>query len=304
MLALSFARVVKFAFQDMLRNISLSLMTVFILVLMLLSINTLIVIQVLTNEATRSVKEQIDVSLFFSSEATDEEVTEVREYIELFPEVVGITYQSREEVLEEFKAQHADSEDIVTSLDELQDNPLGPTMIVQMREPSDYQKVIEALQVPEYENIIEHKNFNDTQKTIERIDTVTSQVERFSLALSVLFAVIAFLIIFNTIRVAIYTHRVEISIKKLVGATNWFIRGPYLLESFIFSLLSVAIALGIVLTVLHGLDPYIGLIFSSEGILTNYFNSHILMLLGLQFLSVFILTVISSLLAMRRHLRV
>lgn len=301
---LSFFRVLKFAFQDLIRNFSLSLMTIFILTLMLLSINTLIVIQVITAEATSMVKEQIDVSIFFSHAATDEQIAEVKEYVELFPEVREVTYISRDQVYEDFKSQYADNADILASLEELGQNPLGPTMVVNTRDPGDYVKIINALQVPEYENIIEAKTFGDTEIAIERIDTVTAQVERFSLALSILFAIIAFLIIFNTIRVAIYTHRIEISIKKLVGATNWFVRGPYLVEALFFTIASIAISSVLVWLALQGIDPYVGVVFGEQQLLTNYFQSNILMLLGWQFGAVLALTVVTSVLAMQRHLRV
>jgi cell division transport system permease protein len=297
-------RVIKFAFQDIFRNISLSLMTILILVLMLLSVNTLLVIRVLTSQATTQIKEQIDVAIYFDHEATDGQIGEVRDYVNNFPEVVTTTYFTREEVLAQFREQHADNPEIVASLDELGENPLGATLVVKTREPSDYNKIIEALRVPEYENIIEAKTFGDTEKAIERIDTITTQVERFTLALSVLFAVIAFLIIFNTIRVAIYTERTEISIKKLVGATNWFVRGPYILEALVFSVVSMIITWIMILMVGRFLDPYVAVVFGQANILTNYFTSHILMLLGIQFLAVLLLTVFSSLLAMRRHLKV
>ena len=301
---ISFARIVKFAIQDIARNISLSLMTVFILVLMLLSINTLVVIGVLTNQATSLVKNQIDVSVHFSHEASDEEADEVRSYVELFPEVREIEYISREQVLERFRTRHSGDEDYITSLEELGENPFGPTMVIKTREPKDYEKIITALQIPEYDHIIEEKSFGETEAAIAKVDTITTQVERFSLALSILFAVIAFLIIFNTIRVAIFTHRTEISIKKLVGATNWFVRGPYLLEALLFTLASVAITFAIIFPVLGAIEPYVDIVFESENLLTNYFHSNILMLLGVQIGAVLLLTVVSSLLAMRRHLRV
>jgi cell division transport system permease protein len=297
-------RVIKFAFQDIIRNISLSLMTILILVLMLLSINTLVVIRVLTSQATMLVKDQIDVSIFFDQQATDEEVSEVRDYMTQFPEVTDSNFFSREEVLVEFRFEHADNSKVVASLDELGQNPFGPTLVVKTREPSDYIKIIEALRIPEYENIIEAKTFGDTETAIGRIDIITSHVEKFTVALSLLFAVVAFLIIFNTIRVAIYTHRTEISIKKLVGATNWFVRGPYLFEAFVFTLISVAIAWTIVLVVLGFLDPYVAVVFEQSQILTDYYNSHILLLLSSQLGAVLLLTFISSLLAMRKHLRV
>lgn len=301
---LSLFRLIKFAFQDIIRNFSLSFMTVLILVLMLLSINTMVVVNVVTGEAVKSVKDQIDVSVYFAYDAIDSQIEEVKSFIDSFPEVTEIIYKNRDEVLADFKADHVNEPDILASLDELGENPLGPTMVVKTREPQDYEKVITALSIPEYENIIEAKTFADTQKAIERIDIITKQVERFAGAISVLFGVIAFFIIFNTIRVAIYTQRIEISIKKLVGASNWFVSGPYIVESFIFSIISVAIAWIFIKFGLYFMDPYLNIIFSESNILTNYYNSSTMSLLSVQFGVVLFLTIISSLLAMRRHLKV
>jgi cell division transport system permease protein len=301
---ISILRAIKFAFQDIFRNISLSLMTVLILVLMLLSVNTLIVIRFLTTEATQSIKEQIDVSIFFDHTATDEQIAEIKSYVDSFPEVIETTDFSRADVLRQFKEQYTDNEDIIASLEELGENPLGPTMVVKTREPGDYKKVIKALTIPEYEDVVVAKTFADTENAIDRIDTITTQVERFSVALTALFSIIAFLIIFNTIRVAIYTQRIEISIKKLVGATNWFIRSPYVIESFVFTVISVLITTGLVYLAAGFMDPYIMIVFGKSNLLTDYFLSNILLLFGTQFVAVLVLTVFSSTLAMRRHLRV
>jgi len=301
---LSLLRVIKFAFQDMARNFGLSFMTVLILILMLLSINTLVVINVLTGEAVRLIKDQIDVSVYFSYDATDKEIQEIKSYTQSFPEVVNIDYFTREQVLEQFKTQHGDDKDVLAALSELNENPLGATMVIRTREPKDYSKIISALNVPEYENIIEAKSFGDTEKAIGRVHTITTNVEHFGYALSVLFAIIAFLIIFNTIRVAIYTQRIEIGIKKLVGATNWFVRGPYLVESLFFTCLSVAVTAAIVYFAIRFLEPYVAVVFQKTGILTNYYLSHKMQLTGVQFIAVLFLTIFSSLLAMRRYLRV
>ncbi len=300
----SFFRIIKFAFQDIGRNFGLSLMTILILILMLLSVNTLFIIQVLTEEATESIKSQIDVSIYFDSDSTEEEIEEITQFVNSFPEVVEVILHDREFVLEEFKKAHAGNEEILSSLEELDENPLGPTMVVKTKTPSDYQNVIAALNIPEYEHVVESKTFADTESAITKIDNITTQVERFTIALSVFFGFIAFLIIFNTIRVAIYTQRVEISIKKLVGATNSFVRGPYIVESLIFSIISTIVTYVLVLFIASVIDPYIGVVFAKGAFLTNYYLDNIIALASIQFVGVFILTLFSSMLAMRRHLRV
>mgnify|MGYP001612327861 CR=1 FL=1 len=209
-------RVIKYSIQDIFRNFSLSCMTVLILVLMLLSVNTLAMIRALTTQATLTVLDQIDVSIFLRPDVPQEKITEIREYLQTFPEVTELTYISRDEVLAQFEREHADNPDIIASLQELGTNPLGATFVVKTQGADDYQKIIDALGAPEYADSVEGKTFANTEAAIQRIHLITTLVEQFSLALSGLFALIAFLIIFNTIRIAIYTQRIEISIKRLV----------------------------------------------------------------------------------------
>lgn len=301
---LSLFRVIKFALLDIGRNLSLAFMTVLILVLMMLSVNALLVVRYLTKQSIAYVKDQIDVSVYFDPEVKEEKINEVKTYITAFPEVTNIQYIDRDAVLKDFKEKHADNKEILSSIDELGVNPLGPTMIIKTREPSDYQKIIQALSVPEYDSVIQSKTFADTEAAIKKIDTITNRVEQLSFVLTVLFALIAFLVIFNTIRVAIFTQRMEISIKKLVGATNWFIRGPYVIEALLFSTLAVASTYVLVYFASKFLDTYLVVIFGAKSSLLGYFQSNILMLVGVQFVAVFLLTLLTSLLAMRKYLKV
>ncbi len=297
-------RMLKFAFQDIGRNFGLSFMTVLILVLMLLSVNALWCVRIITQEAVSLIKDQVNVSVYFSAEAGEKNVTEINKYVSAFPEVVSVQLQNSDEVLNSFKKRHSQSKDILAALAELDKNPFGPTMVIKTREPGDYKKIIKALSVPEYEHLIEAKSFDEHESAIEKIQNITNRTEKAVAGLVLLFAGISFLIVFNTIRSAIHTQKIEIGIKRLVGASNWFIRGPYLVESFIFSILSLVISTILIYFALTFVDPYLSVIFPSSFSLTNYYNSNILYVFGVQFISVLILTTLSSGLAMRRQLRV
>jgi len=300
----SIFRILKFTIQDIARNFSLSFMTVFILILMLLSINTLLVVDKLAQEAVLAVKDQINVSLYFVPTANQKDVENIKKYVQMFPEVINVTVKSKEEVLNSFEASYKVNQEVLSALDELGSNPFGPTMMIKTKEPQDYKKVIDALNVPEYSGLIEARSFDNHEEALTKLQNITNRVEKVGWGLAVLFAFISFLIIFNTIRVAIYTQRAEISIKRLVGASNWFIRGPYLLESVIFTLVSIAVTIVLVFVALHYLDPYLSVVFPNGLSLTNYYKLHILWLFGWQTLAVLLLTTVSSSLAMRRQLKV
>ncbi len=300
----SFFRVIRFAFQDIVRNLGLSAMTVFILLLMLLSINMLWSMDVMTKEAVRLVKEQINISFYLAPAIADKSVLEIKSYLATFPEITQIDLLTREQVLQSFKTRHQFSAEVLGALSELGGNPFGPTLVIRTKEPGDYRKIIQAVSVPEYDPLIEGKSFEGHEEALDRIQTITNRIERVGLGLSLLFALISFMIIFNTIRVAIFTQRAEISIKRLVGANNWFIRGPYLLESFVFTIASVGLAMLVMYFATRYLDRYVSVVFPNGFSLTNYYSSHMLYLFGIQAISVLLLTVFSSSLAMRRQLKV
>lgn len=299
----SLYRITKFALQDIARNFGLSVMTVLILVLMLLSVNTLISLDIVTKRAVQMVRDQVTISFYLSSEVAEQNIKELRSYILTFPEVVELNFMSREDVLKTFKKNHQYSPEILQALDELGGNPFGPTITVRTREPGDYRKILEALSVPEYEPLIESKSFTGNEPALDRIQLITNRIEKIGFGLSLLFGIIAFLIIFNTVRVTIHGQRIEISIKRLVGANNWFIRGPYWLEAGIFTVMSIAMTMVIVFVSLGWLDRYIGIVLGNQFSLTDYYRSHMLYLFGIQAIAVLILTIVSSSFAMRRQLK-
>ncbi len=300
---ISFYRIIKFALQDIGRNLGLSLMTVLILVLMLLSVNLLWSVKIIADKGAELLKNQINFSLYLKSNVTDKQLNDLTSYIKSFPEVTDLTTLKPPAVLSAFEKRNALRPDMLEALKELDENPFGPALVVKTQEPEQYKEILLALNVPEYESIIESKSFEGHESALERLQTITNRVESAGLGLSVFFMLISFLIIFNTIRVAIYTQRVEINIKRLVGANNWFIRGPYMLEALLFTLASLLISGGIIFAAFNKLDPYLNVAFTDGFSLTNYFSSHILYLATIEGGAVLLLTIMSSSLAMQKHLK-
>lgn len=301
---LSFVRIIKFALQDIVRNIGLSAMTVFILILMLLSINMLWAVKTIANESVSLVKEQVNMNLYIKSDTSDKDVSGLKGYVETLSEVESVKLISKKEVLEAFENRHRLSPEVLGALKELGGNPFGPTMIIRTKEPGNYGNLISTISASEYNKFIEEKSFEGHEDALGRLQSITNRVENIGMGLAVVFAGIAFLIIFNTIRVAIYTHRVEISIKRLVGAQNWFIRGPYIVEALLFTVISMVVSGCILYFTFQWIDPYIGVVFPNSFSLTNYYKSNILYLALVQTLAVLLLTILSSGFAMRKHLKV
>lgn len=300
-----FLRIIKFAFQNFFRNFWLSFITISILILTLVTVNILIVMNFLANTAVESVQEKIDVSVYFNPDASDEAVQNVRSYLFSLSQVKDVKYISKEEALENFRSVHDDNDSIVTTLEELEENPLGATLIIKAHNSEDYPFILETLDNPEFTSYIEDKNYDNHKEIIEKIDYLTGRVRTFGVIISAVFVMIAVLIVINTIRVAIYTHREEIGIMKLVGASNWFVRMPFLVEAVLYSLLATLLIIGLVYPLAYVLEPSLSQYFDMANIgLLDYYNNNFVWIFVGQFAAMCALTIISTGFALGKYLKV
>ena len=151
---------------------------------------------------------------------------------------------------------------------------------------------------------IKEQDFTDYEMVIAKIESLNKKIGYAGFALAGLFLLIAIMIIFNTIRVAIYVHRDEIGIMKLVGANNWFIRGPFILEALLYSFCATILMVGITFGILGiskvQITGYFG--DASESIF-SYFQENALFIFGWQFLALAILSLLTTAFAMRKYLK-
>ncbi len=301
---LSFARAIKFALLQFRRNWWLSIATITLLILPLLSVNVIVGIGALAENVTMGIQDKIDVSVYFKSDVQNEQARKVREDILNLSGVKSVDMTTREGALARFKERHANDPMILESLNELGENPFGAALAVKAANIDDYPKIMEFLESPDYTNLVEEKNFDDHRLTISRVEGIVKNVRVFGLTVAGIFGIIAVLIVLTSIRVAIYTHRDEIGIMRLVGAGSWFVRGQFLIEAVFFSLMAMAITLLILYPGLNFIQPYLNNLFEGSNVsLTDYFNSHFLSIFGVQLLFITILALGSTFFALSRYLR-
>lgn len=302
---LSFARITRFALQQFHRNLWLSIATITLLVLALLTVNLVVSLGAVAQAATAAVQDKIDVSIYFKSTAANDDAARVRAQLVELPEVKSVEYLTKEAALTRFRERHQDDSVITDSLQELGENPFGATLAVKATDPAQYPRILEFLEAPEYAELIEEKNFADHRLVIERINALIKNVRAFGMGVAAIFGVIAILVVINTVRVAVYTHRGEIRIMRLVGASNWFIRGPFLLEALVFSFVATVLTAAVVYLGLNFAQPYFDRLFGEVRLsLVGYYNANAIIIFGAQLVGIFLLTAISSFLAVRRYLKV
>lgn len=304
MLLLSFARIIKFGFQDIFRNIWLSLVTVVILILALFSINMLITVDLISKAAVNSVKEMVDVNLYLKPEAEESQILALKSKITALDQVKEVKYVSKADALELFKAKHKNNPEVLDALRELGKNPLTPTLLIKPKNIDEYDQLISVLNSISSE-IIESRNFDDHKAVLTKINIISQKVRQAGIILSSIFVLITLLVVYNAIRVAIYTHRREIGIMRLVGASNWFIRAPFLISSVIYAALGCAAIVGIFYPFLTILQPYLEAFFIDYKInLLTYFNDNFLQIFGLEFLGALTVSGLASIIAVGKYSKV
>lgn len=301
----SFLRVLKFAFQDFYRNFWLSLATITVLVLALLSVNILISLNAISSNIVASVKDKVDVSVFFKKEASAAAINNFQEKMKLMPEVKAAIFIAKDQALDSFKLKHEDDPAIMEALKEVGANPLLDTLVIKARNTEDYAKILAILSLEESQKIIKYQNYTDHQKIIDNVNSISNRVEKVSLILTAVFSLIALLIVFNAVRVMIYTHREEIAVMRLVGASNSFIRAPFLVEACLYSVFALILATAILygLTIMAG--PYLNSFLETYNFsLANYFNQNFVKIFLSELAAVALLNIVSSGIAVGKYLKV
>lgn len=298
-------RVIKFAFQNFIRNFWLSLVTVAIIVLALFSFTTLFAVNALTNVAISSVEKKVDLSLYFYPELTEERILLIGRDIAKWDGVSSVDYVSPVEALENFKIAHRNDPLILESLDELADNPLGSALIIKSKDISQYKIILEKIKNSELMKLLERKDFKDNEMIVRKLKQVSDSVNQIGFIVSAVFVLIAVLVVFNTIRIGIYTRRDEIGIMRLVGASNVFIRMPFVVEGILYALVSSIIFWIIFFLIIRSVSQYSDSIFSGIDFdLLQYFRGVFWELSLKEFAGILVLNLISITFALSRYLNI
>lgn len=296
-------RIIKYGFLGFWRNGWLSTATLSVIILALLVFEGLMIFNILTKTALSSIQEKIDISIYFKRETPEDNILQIKKSLETLTEIKKIEYISSDKALEIFKERHRDDPAITQSLEELKENPLLASLNIKAYNPKEYAVIADYLEEANFKVWFEKVTYAQNALVIDRLSRIINTAEKSGLTLIVFLALVAVLITFNTIRLAIYSSREEIGIMRLVGASNHFIRGPYVVEGIIYGLLAAILSVIIALPIIYFISPYIE-IFIPEMNLWNYFTGHIITILGYQLIFGVGLGIISSIIAVRKYLKI
>ena len=302
---LSLARIIKFALQNFWRNVWLSVVTVTIIVLTLSSLTSLVLINVVTDHALDSVKGKFAIALTFTPDISLDRVEEFRDTFRDLPYITAADLITPEESLKLFQDKHAADPTIMGALQALTENPFGATLTLKPTSIEYYRTLNKKIEELELDRMIERTDTGSYERIVTRLEGVSSRVRTFGYAVSGFFALISLLIVFNAIRMGIYSHRDEIAIMRLVGATNAFIRGPFLIEAMLYTGIATLLFWALLIPAASALSPQLNLFLGGLGFdLQGYLMANLWNILGFETIAMLALTLLSSWVAMARYLKV
>lgn len=236
------SRIIRLGLTNFRRNLWLSIVatTVIMLTLLVMSIFSLIGLGIV--RTTDEVRGKIDLVVYFDDKATEDEIYQMQKSLEAKPEVKSVEYVSKEEALEIF--QRIQGVERVRSVVTPQDNPLPRSLRIKPTDPQVLESIAQEVKNTQLaqDGKIRSLSFDKNSALIRRLIGITRFVTILGVLLSSIFLLISILVIFNTIRLTIFARKDEIEIMKLVGASDAFVKGPFLLEGGLYGLIAALVA--------------------------------------------------------------
>ena len=253
----------------------------------------------------QQIQDKVDVNVYFVPTASEGDITALKSKLESLPEVAVVEYISRDQALENFKVRHVNDEITLQALDELGDNPLGALLNIRAKQTSQYEGIAKFLDSESGESgsFIDKVNYYQNKAAIDTLSRIIAGGTTVGFGVTLMLVLISIIIAFNTIRLAIYISREEISVMRLVGANNKYIRGPFVVAGVMYGVVSACITIILFYPATYWVSSITRTFFSGFD-MWSYYVSHF----GLIFVVIVgtgaVLGAIGSMLAVRRYLKV
>lgn len=293
---------------NFMRNLSLAIAAMAVMVVTL----TIILFSLIANATFKNtiaqVTDKIDISVFLQDTVSHEQGQKFANQLSALPNVERVRFLTKQQALARYIEQNKTNQSLVSAAAET-GNPIPATILIKPRDLNKIEEIRLFLNTKEARALQTSGSpsySGDRKKAIDNISHATNILQRIAAGAVIVFAIVSALIIFNTIQMAIFNRRDELTIMRLLGASTWYIRGPFIVESAMYGLISALISVLIINTTF--VTTSTALQATSLGLLDisyagQYFKAHFWQLLTLQVAAGMIIGTVSSVIATRRYLK-
>lgn len=302
---MDFKRILQFALVNFYRNKQMALAAIFVLSLVILVVTAVFFMQAGTNYLIGTIEDKIDVTAYFNVDTTEVQILNIQQEIKTeIPDLKSVEYVSRENALTQFNEKHKDNDVFSQALEEVGDNPfLASLNIVTNGDARAYEKVSDFLSKDQYKDVIDKVDFYQKKDIIEKVFSITRSINRFGFAVAFFIISIAILVVLNTMKLIVTFSGEEIATMRVMGANNWFIKAPFVVEGALFGFVSFFICFVITFLLTYFLRDFILVLLPGFNVF-NYLLSHFFMLVLLQLACGVLLGALASLVAVNKYLKV
>ena len=300
-------RIIRSGLINFYRNTFVSFASVLTMTITLLVIGSTIFMNAILSFTIGNIQQKVDVNVYFYPNAPETQILDVKKMIEQLPQVASVEYVSRDQALEDFQNRHQNDDLTLQALNELGSNPLGASLNILAKDSTQYESIADflssndALEGTPKSMIIEKVNFYQNKEIIERLNNLAGTVQKVGMVLTVIFIGISLAVTLNTIRMAIYSSREEISVMRLVGAENKYIQGPFIIEGILSGLFASVITIAALFPITLWLSKYTIEFFGGLSLIKYYGDNFIQIFIILILVGV-VLGALSSIFAIRKYL--
>ncbi len=300
-------RIIKTGCQNFVRNLTLAIAAIAVMLITL----TILLFSVIANETFNNtitqITDRIDVSVYLKDDVTDETREKLIADLKNIQNVKEVKYVSKEQALEDYKKANQDNPDLLLAISQT-DNPLPASLRLKPKDPNRIEEIKTYLEKEDIKALQsdETSYSGDRKEAIDKITSATRFLGQAGIVGVAIFTVVSMLIIFNTIRMAIFNRRDELQIMRLLGASTSFIRGPFVVETVIYGIIAGLLSVVICETLFSVSANAFGA--SSLGLLdisfaNDYFAKHFWLILTTQLSIGILIGAASSMIATRRYLK-
>ncbi len=306
---ITLSRIAKAGALNFTRNASLAIAAIAVMVVTLTIVLFSLVSSVTLNHTIAQIADKINISIYLKDSVSAQQRNALMDSLRGLSQVKGVAYVSKDQALAEYRAANAGNKDLLQAINET-GNPLPASIQVDPVDPSKIDQIQAVLNQPDTVKLEDPQAgtsySGDRKAAIDKIAHATSVLKQIGVIGVIVFTLVSMLIIFNTIQMAIFNRRDEITIMRLLGATTWYIRGPFVVESIIYGLLSALISIAIIdllFVVASSTLQASSLGLLDIGYANSYFYDNFLRLLTLQLSAGIVIGAASSTIATRRYLK-
>ena len=300
-------RIVQTGLVNFVRNISLSVAATAVMVVTLTGVLSSVIVSATFNHSIADLTEKIDISVYLKDTVTEDQRSKLIDQLEGLENVQSVEYLSKEKALELYQETNQQDTELQVAISQ-SDNPLPATIRIKPEDPGKLEDIRQVLESGEVKQLqAEETSYSGDRK--QAIDNITNATSFFTRAIVVgilIFAIISMLIIFNTIQMAIFNRRDELTIMRLLGASPWYIRGPFIVETMIYGIVAAVLSLTITNAIFTIQQSAFDA--SNFGLLdvkyaNEYYKDNFLLFTLMQILAGMAIGAISALIATKRYLK-